>query len=106
MHGHTWKGEDGKVKRSPTYMSWQNMIARCTYASTPSYFRYGGRGIRVCKRWRSFLNFLVDMGERPEGMTLDRRDSDWHYTPRNCRWATYKEQTADQQRSKITGRYV
>lgn len=78
---------------TPTWRSWDCMISRCTRKSVNSYERYGGRGIAVCERWLSFANFLSDMGERPNGMTLDRYpDRDGNYEPGNCRWATYKEQ--------------
>lgn len=89
--GHTGK-RDGKTYRSPTYVSWQNMIARCRYPSVPSYANYGARGISVCSKWNRFDNFLQDMGERPDGMTLDRIDSDGDYEPGNCKWSTRSEQ--------------
>lgn len=91
VHGHTSGG-----KRSPTWMAWRSMIQRCTYPSQQSYPRYGGRGIRVCDRWRhSFAAFLEDMGERPEGMTLGRVDNDGHYEPDNCRWETSRQQASN-----------
>jgi hypothetical protein len=81
--------------RSPTHWSWSAMVARCTIRNTPGWKRYGGRGIRVCKRWlgrKGFERFLVDMGPRPLGHTLDRKKVNGHYTPRNCRWATRQVQ--------------
>lgn len=86
-HGHSSRGA-----RTPTYYSWRAMRARCKYACVRDYRLYGGRGIRVCERWEDFVNFLADMGERPEGATLDRIDGDSNYEPSNCRWATPLEQ--------------
>ena len=87
-HGHRLK-----TKTTPTYYSWQAMIARCYNSRLENYRHYGGRGIMVCGRWRvSFENFLDDMGERPEGTTIDRINVDGNYEPGNCRWATISEQ--------------
>jgi NUMOD3 motif len=69
-HGHWSKGAS-----SPTYVSWLSMKARCTNPGINGYENYGGRGITVCDRWQFVENFLSDLGERPEGMTLDRIDS-------------------------------
>ena len=81
--------------RTPTYVSWYNMKSRCNNPNANDYKYWGGRGISVCLRWESFANFLDDMGERPEGLTLDRVDNDGDYEPGNCRWATWKEQRAN-----------
>lgn len=79
---------------SPTYRSWQMMINRCTNPNADNYAKYGGRGIKVCERWRrNFEAFLFDMGERPEGTTLDRfPDTNGDYKLGNVRWATVTEQ--------------
>ena len=75
------------------YSSWKTMIRRCTNVNNPRYRDYGGRGITVCDRWRnSFLAFYEDMGDRPEGMTLEREDNDKGYCKDNCKWATLSEQ--------------
>ncbi len=98
-HGHA----GGRGKRvSPTYRSWKAMTGRCANATHHAFADYGGRGIRVCERWRdSFEAFLADMGERPAGMSIDRIDNDGNYEPSNCRWATAKEQSRNRRTGKL-----
>jgi hypothetical protein len=76
------------------------MLARTTNAARHNFKYYGGRGIAVCERWKSFENFLADMGERPAGTTLDRIDVNGNYEPGNCRWADAKTQIANRRISK------
>lgn len=83
-HGMRWTSE---------YGIWRGLIDRCTNQKSKHYARYGGRGITVCDRWlHSFENFFTDMGHRPDGLSLDRRNNDGNYEPGNCRWATIIEQ--------------
>lgn len=93
VHGHA---KSGAKKPSATYLSWESMLSRCYRETNKDFHRYGGRGITVCASWRtSFEAFLADMGERPAGKTLDRRNNAKGYSPDNCRWATAKEQSAN-----------
>jgi hypothetical protein len=86
------KHGQGGLKRSGAYSSWAGMMDRCEWGGHPSYAQYGGKGIRVCERWHSFVRFLEDMGARPPGCSIDRIDGTLGYGPLNCRWATRAEQ--------------
>jgi hypothetical protein len=99
-HGH-WINN----KASPTYSSWRSMHSRCYNKGMHCYDQYGGAGIVVCRRWHKFDNFLADMGERPEGHTLDRHPSSSKiYSPETCRWATRKQQCRNQLPERFRGR--
>ncbi len=77
---------------SRTHRIWCGMTQRCNDPNHRSYPDYGGRGIAVCERWRSFENFLSDMGEAPDTLTLERNEVNLGYSPDNCRWASWEEQ--------------
>lgn len=88
--------------KNPTYSSWKACIERCRNPNVRCFPRYGGRGITICDRWLiSFSNFLEDMGERPDGHTLDRIDNEGQYCKENCKWSTPKEQGNNRQNSPI-----
>jgi hypothetical protein len=86
---------------SPAWQSWTSMKTRCNNPNSTQYELYGGRGIKVCERWEKFENFLEDMGERPEGKTLDRIDVNKNYEPMNCKWSTKKEQSQNRRKLKL-----
>lgn len=87
---------------SLTYVVWASMKARCTNTNHRAWKNYGGRGIIVCARWQSFQNFLIDMGEKPDNRSLDRKNNNGNYEPKNCRWATLMEQQLNKRTVKLT----
>jgi len=99
-HGHT-RGARGATVRTPTYNSWRAMVSRCTCETDTAYPNYGGKGVTVCDRWRTFANFIEDMGERPPGKTLDRIDNTKGYWPDNCRWAGLKAQSRNRSTTRV-----
>ena len=81
------------------YRTYRDMLTRCNNKNRQDYKNYGGRGIKVCDRWTGkdgFTNFLADMGKKPKGTSLDRKDNNGDYTHENCRWATFSEQSVNQ----------
>jgi hypothetical protein len=77
------------------------MRARCEKPYHKSFKNYGGRGISVCARWQNFAAFFQDMGRAPEGLTLDRIETNGNYEPSNCRWATAKVQSNNRRNNHI-----
>jgi hypothetical protein len=81
------------LSNHPLYRTWVGMRSRCNDPNRPEYKNYGERGIKVCKRWNNFANFLADMGEKPTPEhTIDRKNNDGNYEPSNCHWVTRTEQ--------------
>ena len=90
-----------KKKYKSEWGTWAGMIARCRDPKAHAFADYGGRGITVCERWLVFENFLEDMGNRPEGRTLDRKNNNGNYEPGNCRWATRIEQQQNRRTNSV-----
>ena len=99
---HEAKFMHGRNSSDRTYRIWSAMRARCNDKSHVNYPRYGGRGIKVCERWNDFRVFLLDMGEAPLGLSIDRIDNNCDYEPENCRWTTTEEQS----RNRSDNRFI
>lgn len=102
-HGHT-SSQGGRIKVSRTYKSWDSMKQRCLNPNAPNYDRYGGRGISIWSKWLGrdgFAAFLADMGERPFGKTIGRRDNDGDYSPDNCQWEDDFQQARNRRASRL-----
>lgn len=96
-HGHAKNGKSSKI-----YMAWDAMHQRCTNSKTENFNRYGGRGIRVCVRWKKFENFLKDMGEPPtQQHSINRIDNDGNYCKSNCEWALPKRQARNKRNNRL-----
>lgn len=97
-HGNQKHGYFG----TPTYRSWASMLIRVRHKDQPTYQKYSGLDLSVDPRWEFFENFLADMGERPEGTTLDRKDnSSGLYCKENCRWATPQQQAVNRRNVRL-----
>jgi hypothetical protein len=91
----------GKSK-SKVHRIWRGMLSRCNNPNEPMYPYYGGRGIKICDRWKTFINFYEDMGDPPPYHSIDRfPNNNGNYEPGNCRWATTKEQARNKRNNHI-----
>lgn len=101
-HGNTKHGNARRGMKTKTYKTWESMHRRCYMPSQDSYPEYGGSGIEVCERWYKFENFLEDMGEQPDGMSIERNDISKNYSHENCKWVPLLRQA----RNKRTTRWL
>jgi|DEB19_MinimDraft_3_1074340.scaffolds.fasta_scaffold35149_3 hypothetical protein len=88
------------MSNTSTYRSWHMMLQRCYNKNNPSFIYYGERGITVDEKWRSFENFYKDMGDRPEGTSIDRIDVNGNYCKNNCKWSSLYEQAKNKRKFK------
>lgn len=96
------RGELHNKSRSSEYRIWAGMLNRCYNPNVRNYPRYGGRGIEVCSRWRhSFATFFADMGSRPKGLSLERKNNGGSYEPGNCMWASSSAQARNRRSSRL-----
>lgn len=99
---HTRHGHKTKEKTSKIYRIWEAILRRCKNPNYHEYKYYGGRGIKVCERWKKFENFLTDMGKPPtKNHSIDRINNDKDYCLENCRWATKKEQQRNKRNNHL-----
>lgn len=96
VHGESRKGHETRE-----YKTWKSMRDRCQNSSRADFKYYGARGIKICKRWLQYENFLADMGRRPaKGYSIERINNEGNYTPSNCKWATHVEQMNNTSRTR------
>lgn len=88
------------MSETRTYRIWRGMKQRCLVPKQTGFENYGGRGITVCERWMEFEQFYADMGDCPDGMTLERKDTQKNYEPGNCCWATWTEQARNRRNNR------
>lgn len=98
----TTHGESKNDKQTPEYRTWSDIFGRCLNPKNRSFGNYGGRGIGICDKWRSYDEFLSDMGRRPTAKhTLDRKNNSKGYGPDNCRWATKAQQSQNMRSNRM-----
>jgi hypothetical protein len=99
-HTRQWNTSDRR-----TYFCYSDIKKRCSYPKHSSYRNYGGKGIKICERWKdSYENFLEDLGQKPEGMVLERIDKTKDYEPGNCRWSYNKQLHSKENRNNKDGK--
>lgn len=97
-HGYYSKAVPEATRKA--FLCWRGMLARCNNPKGSDFKNYGGRGIKVCSRWRTFESFFADMGENPPGLSLERKDNNKGYSKKNCCWATLAEQSKNRRIQK------
>lgn len=90
------------MKGTRVHNTWISMRQRCTNPKHSAFKHYGGRGITICKRWQKFENFYTDMGDPPDGLTLERKENNKGYNKKNCEWAPQKDQVRNKRDTKLT----